>query len=92
VGRGLVASLAHPGGKVPGLTDTLTETEGKRLQLLKEAVPTLSRVAVLRYAGSGASSTPWEDEEAAARVLDVTLQLSTSTLTSRPGSPDTPPE
>ena len=39
VGRGLVASLAQPGGNVTGLADTPMEMEGKRLQLLKEAVP-----------------------------------------------------
>jgi putative ABC transport system substrate-binding protein len=49
VGRGLVASLAQPGGNVTGLTDSLMAMEGKRLQLLKEAVPTVSRVAVLGY-------------------------------------------
>ena len=53
VRRGLVASLAHPGGNVTGLTDTLMAMEGKRLEFLKEAVPTLSRVAVLYHVKSG---------------------------------------
>src|SRR5262245_34524253 len=47
VGGGLVASLARPGGNVTGLSLLLAETSVKRLQLLKEAVPKLSRVAVL---------------------------------------------
>ena len=49
VRRGLVTSLAHPGGNVTGLTGTPIEMEGKRLQLLKEAVPKVSRVAVLTH-------------------------------------------
>ena len=44
---GLVKSLAQPGGNVTGLTFSTVDTVGKRLELLKEAVPGLSRVAVL---------------------------------------------
>ena len=75
VGRGLVASLAHPGGNVTGLSDTAgLEIAGKRLQLLKEAVPKVSRVAVLYY--SGVSLTPLREPfQAAARALDVTYEL-----------------
>ena len=47
VGRGLVASLARPGGNVTGLSDSHAELVPKRLQLLKEAVPSASGVAVL---------------------------------------------
>src|SRR4030095_9134037 len=47
VGAGLVASLARPGGNITGLSSRAPEVSGKRLELLKEAVPTLSRVAVL---------------------------------------------
>jgi putative ABC transport system substrate-binding protein len=46
VGTGLVASLAHPGGNATGLTSIAPELEGKRLQLLKETLPGVSRVAV----------------------------------------------
>ncbi|HWU41391.1 MAG TPA: ABC transporter substrate-binding protein, partial [Candidatus Acidoferrum sp.] len=56
VRRGLVASLAHPGGNVTGLTDTSLAMEGKRLELLKKAVPKLSRVAV--QGGSRAGARP----------------------------------
>ena len=45
VGEGLVASLARPGGNITGLSSMAPELSGKRLELLKEAVPTLSRVA-----------------------------------------------
>jgi putative tryptophan/tyrosine transport system substrate-binding protein len=67
VGRGLVASLAHPGGNVTGLTDTLAEMEGKRLQLLKEAAPKVSRVAILSLPG-------WDVGTWVRRYLDSTAQ------------------
>jgi len=47
VATGLVASLARPGGNITGLTSTADEIEGKRLELLREVIPKLSRVAVL---------------------------------------------
>ena len=47
VGTGLVASLAQPGGNITGLTNMAPELSGKRLELLREAVPGLSRVAIL---------------------------------------------
>jgi putative ABC transport system substrate-binding protein len=72
VGRGLVASLAHPGGNVTGVTDTLIEMEGKRLQFLKEAVPGISRVAFL---GRKGRVLAWAEQyEAAARTLGLRLQ------------------
>jgi ABC-type uncharacterized transport system substrate-binding protein len=74
VGLGLVASLAHPGGNVTGLADDPPQIEGKRLQLLKEAAPKVSRVAVLDRV-SGTPEPRFERErEAAARALGVTLQ------------------
>jgi putative ABC transport system substrate-binding protein len=48
VGAGLVASLGHPGGNVTGLTQLSTQLHPKRLELLKQTVPTISRVAVAR--------------------------------------------
>jgi putative ABC transport system substrate-binding protein len=75
VRRGLVASLAQPGGNVTGLTETVgMEILGKRLQLLKEAVPKVSRVAVLYYSGGQPDPLFKSAMEAAARALDVTLQ------------------
>jgi putative ABC transport system substrate-binding protein len=79
VRRGLVASLAHPGGNVTGLTYTVgVEIMGKYVQLLKEAVPKVSRVAVLAYSSSGPVRNAFQSEvEAAARALDLTLQFYT---------------
>ena len=74
VRRGLVPNLAHPGGNVTGLTDTLMETEGKRLQLLKEAVPKISRVALL-YAPGSPEPLLMREREAAAQTLGLTLQV-----------------
>jgi len=74
VRRGLVASLAHPGGNVTGPTDQLMEMEGKRLQLLKEAIPAVSRVAVLSFSTDTHEGIFGEEREAAARALGVTLQ------------------
>jgi len=76
VERGLVASLARPGGTVTGLTDAPMEMEGKRLQLLKEAIPTATRVAVLSHPGGGGQPETLfpREREATARALGVTLQ------------------
>ena len=51
VAAGIVDSLARPGGNVTGLTELARDLSGKRLELLKEAIPTLSRVGVLTEAG-----------------------------------------
>ena len=69
---GLAVSMAHPGGNVTGLTLMTTEMHQKRLELLKEAVPGLSRVAVLPGVAY-ASGRQWAAFETAARVLGVQL-------------------
>lgn len=75
VESGLVASLARPGGNVTGLSfDVGPEICGKRLELLKETVPTLSRVAYLRDPTSPGATLALQATEAAARALGVTLQ------------------
>src|SRR5712692_11280599 len=73
VGEGLVASLARPGGNITGLSSRAPEVSGKRLELLKEAVPTLSRVAALWYRDAPAG--PYVKEtQAAAQALGLQLQ------------------
>ena len=75
VEAGLVESLARPGGNVTGITNLPKELGGKRLELLKEAVPKLARVAVL-YDPAGLSPVHEVKEvlPAAARALGLTLQ------------------
>jgi putative tryptophan/tyrosine transport system substrate-binding protein len=76
---GLVASLARPGGNVTGLTnDTGPEIVGKMLQLLKETVPTISRVATLRSSGETGiwfekSGAPVREVDAAGQGLGLTV-------------------
>jgi putative tryptophan/tyrosine transport system substrate-binding protein len=72
VGVGLVDSLARPGGNITGLTDIEAVLAGKRLELLKETVPKLSRVAVLWNPSSGAEQS-WKESQLAARELGLQL-------------------
>jgi putative tryptophan/tyrosine transport system substrate-binding protein len=74
VGLGLVASLGRPGGNVTGLSIFNEGIIGKRLELLKELVPGLARLAVLRNPVVAAHATFWQMTEVAARKLGVTLQ------------------
>jgi putative ABC transport system substrate-binding protein len=74
VESGLIASLAHPGGNITGVTHFTPELMAKRVQLLKEVVPTASRIAVLRLPGR-LQDLVVRDMEAAARQLGVKLQV-----------------
>jgi ABC-type uncharacterized transport system substrate-binding protein len=73
VTTGIVNSLARPGGNVTGLTRLTRELSGKRLELLKEAVPKLSRVGVLDDASTDIQAS-FQDFEPAARALKIQLQ------------------
>ena len=78
VADGLVASLAHPGGNITGLTFLGPELVSKRLGLLKQALPNASRVAALWHSGAYGERTTREmlqATDAAARTLAVELQL-----------------
>jgi putative ABC transport system substrate-binding protein len=78
VGSGLVTSLARPGGNVTGLSAIAPELVGKRLELLKQAVPGVSRVAVLWQPGAFGERTEKDTlkrAEVAARDLGVSLQF-----------------
>ena len=70
---GLVESLARPGGNVTGLSQMSPELAGKRLELLKEMVPKLSRVAVLWNPQSAASTLNWKELQLPARQLGIQL-------------------
>ncbi len=74
VGMGLVASLARPGGNVTGLSALSPEIWGKQLELLKETVPRVSRVAVLGNPTNPAYPLLLREVEVAARSLGVQLQ------------------
>jgi putative ABC transport system substrate-binding protein len=75
VEAGLIESLARPGGNVTGLTNLTGELGGKRLELLKEAVPKIARVAVLYEPASPTSSREVKELlPVAARALRLTLQ------------------
>jgi putative tryptophan/tyrosine transport system substrate-binding protein len=75
VGQGIVASLARPGGNVTGLTNISPDLLGKRLELLKEAFPKVSRVTVLGCPrDSPVNVMQWDETQAAARVLKLRLQ------------------
>jgi ABC-type uncharacterized transport system substrate-binding protein len=73
VAAGLVASLARPGGNITGLSDIAAVLAGKRLELLKEAIPKLSRVAVLWNPQDASSEQQWKESQAAARELGLQL-------------------
>jgi putative ABC transport system substrate-binding protein len=75
VGSGLVASLAKPGKNVTGVSTLGTELVGKRLQLLKEAIPGLSRVAVLSNPTDTSQALLLREAQGAARSLEVRLQV-----------------
>ena len=74
VGLGLVASLARPEGNLTGLSYFNEAIVGKRLELIKELVPGLARLAVLSNPTVVAHAIFWKDTEAAARTLGVALQ------------------
>jgi ABC-type uncharacterized transport system substrate-binding protein len=75
VGDGLVASLARPGGNITGLSTLAPEISGKRLELVKEIVPRLSRVAVLGSSTTPGNAQALKESELAARALGVQLQF-----------------
>jgi putative ABC transport system substrate-binding protein len=75
VGSGLVTNLPHPGGNVTGLSMMSTELSAKRLQLLKETIPRLTRVAVLWNPATPYHPKAIEDLKAAAPSLSIELKF-----------------
>ena len=74
VDAGYVMSYARPGGNVTGLTGLSPDVTAKRMELLKETVPGMSRVAVLRNPTSPDRQTLWSETTSAARALGLQLQ------------------
>ncbi|MEP7207083.1 MAG: ABC transporter substrate-binding protein [Casimicrobiaceae bacterium] len=73
--RALVASFADPGGNITGVTTFSTELIGKRIELIKELVPRLSRVALLHNMGNPAVPPEWEETKTAARSLGLQAEI-----------------
>ena len=71
VGTGLVASLARPGGNVTGLSIQQTDLAGKRLELLREVVPGLRRLAIMANVGNPVAVLEMGEVQAAARTLGL---------------------
>jgi putative ABC transport system substrate-binding protein len=74
VAAGYVDSLARPGGNITGLTRLTRDLSGKRLELLKEVVPGMSRVGLLSVTDPDARNNALKEYEAAARALKIPLQ------------------
>ena len=74
IALGLVASLAHPGGNITGIATVAPELSGKRLELLKEVIPKLSRVAFLSSPAKG-FRTSIKETEVVAQALGLQLQI-----------------
>jgi len=74
VGSGIVQSLARPGGNITGLSNLAAELSGKLLGLLREAVPGLSRAAVLQVPSNPVHGVYWSETQVAAERLGVRLQ------------------
>jgi putative ABC transport system substrate-binding protein len=73
--RLIVASLAHPGGSVTGITTFSTELIGKRIEILKELVPGLARIGLLHNLGNPAAVPEWDETRIAARSLGLQADL-----------------
>jgi putative tryptophan/tyrosine transport system substrate-binding protein len=72
---GVVATLAHPGSNITGLSAFVTELAGKRIELIKEMLPSISRVAFMQNMGNPVSPPQWDASRAAAATLGVALEL-----------------
>jgi putative ABC transport system substrate-binding protein len=73
IGTGLITNASHPGGNLTGITELSTELTSKRLQLFKEALPDLHRVAVLWNVGDRAMTLRFQEVETAAPGLQLSV-------------------
>jgi putative ABC transport system substrate-binding protein len=74
-GQGIVATLARPGGNVTGLSAFVTELTGKRIEVLREVVPKLSRIATLLDLGNPIFVAQWKETQVAAQSMGMQAQL-----------------
>ena len=75
LGVGVVASLARPGGNVTGMSAFVTELSGKRIELMKEIVPSISHVAFLQNMANPISPPQWETVKTVAGILGLSVEL-----------------
>jgi putative ABC transport system substrate-binding protein len=75
LGVGVVASLAQPGGNVTGFSAFVTELSGKRVELLKETFPSITRVGLLQNMGNPVSPPQWEATLSAAKTLGLSAEV-----------------
>ena len=75
LGTGIVASLAHPGGNVTGLSAFATEIQGKQLEVLREMVPQVARIAFLFNMSNPVLQAQWKEAEPTARSVGLQPQL-----------------
>ena len=75
LGVGVVASLAYPGGNITGFSAFVTELSGKRVELIKEAVPGVTRLGFLNNMSNPFSPPQWEETVKAARSLQLQAEL-----------------
>src|SRR5689334_6513995 len=75
VGSGLVSNLARPGGNITGLSSQSVDTEAKRLELLRELMPALARIAALSNMSTPNSPPQWKEIKNAAHALGIEAQL-----------------
>ena len=83
VGTGLVKTLAHPGANITGTSLMFPDIGGKRLQLLKEIVPTMGRVAILGNSKNAATAVDMRAAEAAARLMGLQTYMVSVDLSDR---------
>jgi putative ABC transport system substrate-binding protein len=75
VGAGLVVNLARPGGNITGLTSLVAEIHGKRIELIKELLPSVKRVGFAANLDNANTPATWQQVERAARSLGLQAQL-----------------
>ena len=75
IGTGLVASLAHPGGNVTGLSVQAAELAGKRVELLRQLIPNLRRLAIIANPDYAAAAREISEVQAASRAFDLETKL-----------------
>ena len=75
VGTGLIASLAHPGGNITGVSNIDVGLAAKRFELLKEVLPKVSLIGVLRNPNNASGEPQFRETQVAARSLSIKIQL-----------------